>query len=65
MDRRQSYHRRVICGHMEGDIFVRIAIDEVKEHGTEENYCIDDPENKERRAYVAICAFSQPARTAR
>ena len=31
---------------MESDIFVRIAIDEVKEHGTGENSRIDDPENK-------------------
>jgi hypothetical protein len=50
---------------MESDVFIGIAIDEVKEHGTGEDSRIDDPENKERRAYVAICAFSQPARTAR
>ena len=50
---------------MEGDIFVRIAVDDVKEHGTGENFRIDDLENEGRRAYVAICAFSQPARTAR
>lgn len=50
---------------MESDVFVWIAIDEVKEHGTGENSRIDDPENRERRAYVAIWAFSQPARTAR
>ena len=50
---------------MESDVLVRIAIDEVKEHGTGENSLIDDPMNKGRRAYVAICAFSQPARTAR
>ena len=61
----KSYHRRVICRHMESDVFVRIAIDEVKEHGTGENSRIKDPESKEKRAYVAICAFSQPARTAR
>jgi hypothetical protein len=30
-----------------------------------ERFRIDDLENKEMGAYVAICAFSQPARTAR
>jgi len=50
---------------MKSNVFVRIAIDEVKEHGTGESSRIDDPEDEERRAYVAICAFSQPARTAR
>ena len=50
---------------MESNVFVRIAIDEVKEHGPGKNSRIDDPEDKEMRAHVAICAFSQPARTAR
>lgn len=31
----QSYHRRVIRRYVEGDVFVWIAIDEVKKHSAE------------------------------
>jgi hypothetical protein len=33
---------------MECDVFVRIAVDKVKEHDAGKNFRIDDPENKRK-----------------
>ena len=48
---------------MESDIFVRIAIDEMKEHGTGENSRIDDPD--ERKACLRCNLGILPARANR
>lgn len=48
---------------MESDVFVWIPTDKMEEHGTKKDS--ESIRIKKCLAYVAICAFSQPARTAR